>query len=268
MTGAVSIEAVIRRRVLVNFRVSADVVAELLPAPFEPRLVQGWAMAGICLIGLGDLRPRGIPSFLGLQTENAAHRIAVEWEGETARRQGVYIPRRDTNSALVGALGGRVFPGVYGRAAFSIIEDHDRVAVRVRAADGKASAFVRGRVSESLAEDSAFRSLDEASRFFEIGSLGFSPSSRSNQLDGLELVSEWWKVEPLHVEEWESSFFGNTQVFPIGSVQFDSALIMRGIPCRWRSRGQAELEPPAGGSRRLCTVAPRDDVAEPVKTVL
>lgn len=243
MVSAVSVEGVIRRRLLVNFRVRPDVLADILPAPFEPRLVQGWGMAGLCLIGLRNLRPGGVPAFVGLQTENAAHRIAIEWTGETGRRQGVYIPRRDTNSALVRALGGRVFPGVYGRADFSIIEDRDRVVVRVRSADGKASAFVRGHVGECLAEDSVFRSLDEASRFFEVGSLGFSSSSRTNQLDGLELVSEWWKVEPLYVEAWESSFFGNTQVFPIGSVEFDSALIMRGIPCRWRSHGEMKVDP-------------------------
>lgn len=35
-------------------------------------------MAGICLIRLRDLRPGGAPTGLGLRTENAAHRVAVE----------------------------------------------------------------------------------------------------------------------------------------------------------------------------------------------
>src|SRR6266566_4954311 len=98
------VEAVIRRRLLVNFRIRPDIVAQTLPSPFEPRLVRGWGMAGICLIGLGNLRPGGVPGVLGLRTENAAHRIAVEWDDETGRRQGVYIPRRDTNSGLVRGL--------------------------------------------------------------------------------------------------------------------------------------------------------------------
>jgi Uncharacterized conserved protein (COG2071) len=240
MSDLFSVEAVIRRRLLVNFRVRPDILAQTLPAPFEPRLVRGWGMAGICLIGLGNLRPGAVPAVLGLRTENAAHRIAVEWDDKTDRRQGVYIPHRDTNSGLVHALGGRLFPGVYRRGTFSIDEDQGFVSVRVNSADGQTNAFVRGHISDRLAEGSIFESLEEASRFFEVGSLGFSPSADPNRLDGLELVSKWWKVQSLQVETVESAFFGNTDGFPAGSIEFDSALIMRGIPCRWESHGSIE----------------------------
>jgi len=237
MSDLFSVEAVIRRRLLVNFRVRPDVLEEILPPPFEPRLVSGWGMAGICLIGLGNLRPEGVPAVLGLRTENAAHRIAVEWTDEIGRRQGVYIPHRDTNSRLVRALGGRLFPGLYRPGTFSIHEDQGYVSVRVDTSDGQTSAFVCGHVSDRLAEGSIFESLDEASKFFEVGNLGFSPSADSNRLDGLELLSKWWEVQSLRVDTVESGFFGNTHLFPIGSIEFDSALIMRGIPCRWRSHG-------------------------------
>jgi Uncharacterized conserved protein (COG2071) len=243
MSDLVSVEAVIRRRLLVNFRVRPDVLQETLPPPFRPRLVRSWGMAGICLIGLDNLRPRGVPGVLGLRTENAAHRIAVEWNDDTGQRQGVYIPRRDTNSGLVRALGGRLFPGVYGRGTFSITEDQGFVSVRMDSADDQTSAFVCGRVSDRLAEGSIFESLDDASRFFEVGSLGFSPSADPDRLDGLELVSKWWQVQSLQVDTVESGFFGNPRLFPIGSIEFDSALILRGIPCRWRSRGRIQAEP-------------------------
>lgn len=237
MSDLVSVEAVIRRRLLVNFRVRPDTLAKTLPSPFEPRLVHGWGMAGICLIGLGGVRPGGVPAVLGLRTENAAHRVAVEWNDETGRRQGVYIPHRDTNSALVRALGGRLFPGVYRRATFSIDEEHGNVRVQVRSADGQTDAFVCGHVSDRLAKGSAFESLQEASSFFEVGSLGFSPSADPHRLDGLELQSKWWSAQALEVDAVESAFFGNTRQFPVGSIEFDSALLMRGIPCRWQSQG-------------------------------
>jgi len=245
MSDLFTVEAVIRRRLLVNFRVRPDILAQTLPSPFEPRLVHGWGMAGVCLIGLGNLRPGGVPAVLGLRTENSAHRIAVEWNDETGRRQGVYIPRRDTNSALVRALGGRFFPGVYRHGTFSISDYRGYVSVRVYSADGQANAFVCGRVSDRLAEGSIFESLDEASRFFEVGSLGFSPSADPNRLDGLELLSKGWRVQSLHVDTVESAFFGNTRLFPAGSIEFDSALIMRGIPCRWESHGRIQSSPVA-----------------------
>jgi hypothetical protein len=140
---------------------------------------------------------------------------------------------------------------VYRRGTFSIDEDEDYVSVRVHSADGQANAFVCGRVSDRLAEGSIFESLDEASRFFEVGSLGFSPSADPKRLDGLELVSKWWKVQSLQVETVESAFFSNTELFPAGSIEFDSALVMRGIPCRWESNGRIQLSPAAAVAGNL-----------------
>ncbi|MFP6752500.1 MAG: hypothetical protein VB855_12540, partial [Pirellulaceae bacterium] len=62
------------RRILANFHVDADVLAGVVPAPFRPKLIHGVGIAGVCLIRLRQLRPRFVPRFLGLDSENAAHR--------------------------------------------------------------------------------------------------------------------------------------------------------------------------------------------------
>ena len=73
------IKGVIKRRLLVNFRADPVVVQRLLPAPFRPKLHGAHSLVGICLIRLEQIRPAGLPGLLGLSSENAAHRIAVEW---------------------------------------------------------------------------------------------------------------------------------------------------------------------------------------------
>ena len=104
------IRGVIDRRILVNYRVDPDVLARILPAPFRPKLVNGMGMAGVCLIRLKHIRPRFLPAFLGISSENAAHRIAVEWDQDGEKKEGVFIPRRDTSSWLNTLAGGRLFP--------------------------------------------------------------------------------------------------------------------------------------------------------------
>ena len=47
----------IQRRLLVNYRVDPEWIARILPQPFCPQVVNGYAMAGICLIRLGSMRP-------------------------------------------------------------------------------------------------------------------------------------------------------------------------------------------------------------------
>ena len=43
-----------------------------------------------------------------------------------------------------------------------------------------------------------------------------------------------WEVEPLAVTSVRSSFFDDRSVFPAGSIEFDCALLMRGIDHEWR----------------------------------
>ncbi len=232
------IRGLIDRRILVNFRVDAAVLARLLPAPFRPKLVNGAGMAGVCLIRLKDLRPRFLPPFLGVSSENAAHRIAVEWDDDGGIREGVFIPRRDTSSRLNTLAGGWLFPGVHHHAAFRVQEHDDRYRVELNSDDRRTHLLVEGRVAGGLPPTSTFGSLKEASDFFERGSLGYSVTAEPGQFDGLELRSFDWRVRPLAVERVESSFFGDRALFPPGSVEFDCALLMRGIEHEWHGRGR------------------------------
>jgi uncharacterized protein YqjF (DUF2071 family) len=104
------VRGVIDRRILVNYHVDPGVLAPLLPAPFRPKVHHGVGMVGICLIRLKNVRPTFLPSWLGISSENAALRTAVEWDDRGAIREGVYVRRRDTNSWLNSLAGGRLFP--------------------------------------------------------------------------------------------------------------------------------------------------------------
>jgi hypothetical protein len=197
----------IDRRLLINYRVDADVLAGLLPEPFRPQLVHGMGVAGICLIRLSQLRPLGCPAALGLTTENAAHRVAVEWDGPAAPQRGVYIPRRDTSSRLTTLIGGRWFPGEHRRADFQVTEPHDRYEVAFASLDGTARVALDAQVVSDLPGGSIFQSIDEASRFFLDAPLGYSVTHRPDRYDGIELRCATWHVEPLHVTHAASSFF-------------------------------------------------------------
>ena len=116
-----AMQGLIRRRLLLNYRVSPEAVSRVLPGNFRPKLVGGYAIAGVCLIRLEQVRPKGFPSLLGVSSENSAHRIAVEWEdGDGGHQEGVFVPRRDTGSILNSLAGGRIFPGVHHYSKFSV----------------------------------------------------------------------------------------------------------------------------------------------------
>lgn len=227
------VHGVIRRRLLVNFRIDAEVAQSQLPEAFRPKLQDGWAVGGICLIRLEGIRPKRFPRLLGISSENAAHRFAVTWTDERGEHEGVYIPRRDSGSLLNQLAGGRIFPGEHHRAAFHVTERGDDIELSMISSDGEVSVHVAATVANEISPGSIFKSVDQASAFFEGGSLGYSATSGGHKLDGMTLHTKTWEVQPLAVRNVASSYFANPTLFPPGSIAFDCALLMRNIAHEW-----------------------------------
>jgi hypothetical protein len=233
-----NVHGTIRRRILVNYRVDPDVMQRQLPSPFRPKLHDGRAIAGICLIRLENIRPRRFPKLAGISSENAAHRVAVEWDEDGVSREGVYIPRRDTGSLFNHLAGGRLFPGEHQRAEFHVHDNGERIDFAMKSVDGTVQVRFAGHVTSALHSSSSFATVDEASRFFEAGSLGYSATAGGKRLDGLLLTTSGWKVDPLALDSVYSSFFADRTKFPEGSVSFDCALIMRNIEHQWSAASE------------------------------
>src|SRR5450759_900697 len=229
-----SIRGVIKRRLLVNFRVDPDVIQRILPAGLSPKLQGDHAIAGICLIRLEQIRPSLIPWSVGFSGENAAHRVAVTWrDADGADREGVYIPMRHTNSSLILIVGGRVFPGVHQRATFNVVDSGAEIDISIRATAGDMEVALRGKSADKLPSSSTFPSLATASEFFRGGSVGYSPGRDRGRLEGLKLVSPKWRVDPLAISDVQSSWLSDASRFPAGSTEFDCALVMRDIAHHW-----------------------------------
>jgi uncharacterized protein YqjF (DUF2071 family) len=248
------IQGLIKRRLLINFRVDPAVMRRQLPSPFRPKLHDGHAIAGVCLIRLEGIRPLGLPAFLGISSENAAHRIAVEWDGpDGAKQEGVFIPRRDTDSRLNHLAGGRLFPGEHHLSKFEVTDDGERIDFAMTSRDAQVSIRLRASATPLFPSTSCFRSFEDSSAFFERGSIGYSATRDGDRLDGLRLDTMRWEMAPLAIETVENTFFSNPAAYPAGSVEFDHALIMRDIEHRWHQ------EPDLAIGRCECELASRRD---------
>lgn len=226
------VAGVIRRRILVNYRVDPSVIGSMLPSSFRPKLVRRQAIGGICLIRLESIRPAGLPSTIGLASENAAHRVAVEWDDVDGVRSGVFIFRRDTNSLASHWAGGRIFSGEHHLARFTVDDRLDSIDFAMES-EG-ASVRLRARTSIGLPPGSIFESTEEASEFLKSGSVGFSrlPEGR---LECVRLDVARWQVDPLDVDDIHSSYFDDELRFPRGSVAYDSAFLMRDVVHEWHT---------------------------------
>jgi uncharacterized protein YqjF (DUF2071 family) len=228
------LRGIIRRRLLINYRAEPEIVQHLIPAPFRPKLHDGLAFVGICLIRLEYIRPAFLPRAMRLSSENAAHRVAVVWTDHSGiEREGVYILRRDSNSRLNQLVGGRLFPGRHHPARRQVHDDGAAIDLTLKTQDGAADVHVTGRNGDLLPLTSCFASLNAASAFFQGGSVGFSPTNDAMQSDGMTLRIRNWAVRPLSISRAWSRFFEGSRHFPAGSIDFDHALIMRDIVHEW-----------------------------------
>lgn len=231
-------DAVIERRLLLNYRADPEVVARLLPPPFRPQLRGAYAVVGICLQRLGRARPVGLPAVVGFGSENAVHRFAVSWDTIAGPRTAVYVPRRDSASRISVAVGARLFPGVHHRAAFDVAEQPGRLRVAYATNDGSTAVDVEVRVADRLGDSVLFEDVEQASDFFRLGSIGYAVGREPDEFEGLELTAAQWRIEPCVVDRAASSFYDDRSIFPTGSIALDSALMLRRTPVRGTTRGR------------------------------
>ncbi|MFE5937300.1 hypothetical protein ACFQ69_18155 [Streptomyces sp. NPDC056470] len=78
------------------------------------------------------------------------------------------------------------------------------------------------------------------------GAKGWSATGSGRRLDGMELDTDAWHIEPGRIVSARSSFFEDQERFPPGTATLDSVLVMRQVPVRW-----LPLPGRAAGERRL-----------------
>ncbi|AXL11180.1 hypothetical protein DXT68_02800 [Microbacterium foliorum] len=238
------VRAQLRRRLLISYRVDPAAAAALLPKGFRPQLVDGSAVAGVCVLGLEDIRPRVVRRRIGLRSENAAHRIAVEWDGPDGVETGVFIFERHSSAWHPVLFGGRLFPGVHRRARFRIAESEDRFAVTMAAGAHSVDADVEvtGEWSSTL-----FPTIEDASAFYRSGRVGWSLARDGQSVEPVALAADGWKVETARLHRLRSSFF---DALPDGAAVFDSVVVMRDLPLLLSDARVDRTEPIAVGVGR------------------
>jgi len=225
------VRGTIARRILLNYRIDPRVAAARLPAGFAPKLVNGYAVGGVCLIRLEHARPFG-PRALGLSSENAAHRFAAFRVDRGGREDCVYIARRHSASRLNATLGGRIIPAVHHTAHIDALDDGTQIDLTLATAEGW-DVQVRVRRTPEL-RSSVFGSIEAASGFFRTGAIGYSARRNGTTLDALRLETGRWQIRPLAIETARSEYFEDRALFPEGAIALDCALLMENVEHEWR----------------------------------
>ena len=214
------VRGVIERRLLVIYRLDPKVAKEVLPPPWQARLIGGYAVAGIALAHLGRLRPAGLPPVAGLARESVTHGIAVEWESSRSLHTGVFVTHHDS----AGAGRGR---RLCRASRFTVDERTDGLRVAYTGRDRTVRVDIDVDLVASLAGSALFADVYAATRFLQLdgaGGAAWAPPAKA-----IRLCAGDRSVGAARVLSTSSTVFADTSVFPPGSVHLDSALLMRDL---------------------------------------
>jgi hypothetical protein len=229
------VQGVIGLRAVVVYRLDPSVVLDLMPAPFEAKVLNGFAVGAISLSRLTEVRPQGLPAWLGASGEHATHCFAAKWADERRPAVGLFVQRRHTSSRLTAVIGDRLFPGVRERARFTVEDDSRKVHLGLSSGDGSTRVDVAVEVTDELIGSELFGSSDEASQLLRRGAVDYSLRRKGGLLDGLEMRTQTWRIEPTRIDHARSSYFDDLAAFPAGTAAVDSAFVMRDITADWRA---------------------------------
>lgn len=213
-----------QRQILVNYRTQPDFLFPHLPTGFAPLTHEGWGFAGIKLVSLKELRPKGWPRLLGMSVDFVSFRILAKWRTpENIVRSGSVELWRECSSKVALKTSQKYFDG---RLIHSTMFFRDDAGLyRIVGSSEDAEYEFEGRRADRLPRDSAFIRAADARDFFARESNTVLKSESNDSLLQIEEHVEDRELQPLAVHHCSNSWFDEENRFPLQFMRFDHALV-------------------------------------------
>jgi hypothetical protein len=172
----------------------------LLPVDWlTPQLVDGSAVASVCVLRLSKITAGPIPSMLGVQSVSAARRYGI-LNQRSGGSPAVFVTERTTNSALGSLFTGAGFSAQHEHLPATISRDDESTLVTLGDDRFNGRAVPAPHWSSSL-----FPTLEGFSTFLAEGIRSYGKSRHEGQLTVLDLAKEDKGYEPLAAREVSGS---------------------------------------------------------------
>jgi uncharacterized protein YqjF (DUF2071 family) len=227
--------------VSLNYAVSPDALARILPPPLEPELHHGSAWVQVLISSLRDLRPQGLGALFGVCFYQASYRAAVRYRSVDGswRRGGCFV-RSDTNHPIMRAVGNRLAEFKFhdfGLADMVMLRDGEHLTIGVdpgpEAPGGRLVARLDTRPRSAPPPRSRWRSLEELHQ----------PLVECYDALGVDREGGWLYVLTIDRDPWNPRFvepvelyaeYFDTGALGGGAAELDSVLHFRECGYRWR----------------------------------
>lgn len=200
----------------------------LLPPALEPVTRGDHAYFNIVISRLAHMRPKGMPSGLGVGYWHAAYRLYVRYRPNSGDAiEGLYFLRSDADSRTMVALGNLMTDFRFFYSPIRMEPSGDAIELHIEAKD--APGYVRISQQEGhLGPGSQFSSPDEAASFLKYKPAGISVGSDGSvNVVRITREEDAWRSRLVTVERQEWAFFEGKD------VSFEIAYHVEPIEYQW-----------------------------------
>ncbi|SDX36096.1 DUF2071 domain-containing protein [Hymenobacter psychrophilus] len=236
-----AVAAQISRTTVLTYAVPVAELRALVPACLQlDTLDDTWGFVAVALVQTRQLRPKGMPAFLGQDFFLIGYRVFVRYTTAAGKRlRGLYILRSETDKRRMQWLG-NLFTGYHYRTIDIV---YQATANGLRFASEKARLRVQVELpaggEAELPVGSPFESWAKARRFAGPLPFTFSVDEAGQQMIIVEGVREDWHPQSVRVLEAQ---VGLLDELGLPGTQLASAFTMTNIPYSWK-KGRAEPLP-------------------------
>ncbi|MFD2787616.1 DUF2071 domain-containing protein [Hymenobacter rubripertinctus] len=234
------VEALLSRTTVLTYAAPAAELRCLLPECLTlDTLDDQWGFVAVALVQTRQLRPQGLPAWLGQDFFLIGYRVFVRYTTAAGKRlRGLYILQSATDKRRMQWLG-NLFTGYHYRtidirhaATETSLEFHsERAGLHIAVATVAAAAGEPG-----LPAGSPFGSWQQARRFAGPLPFTFSYQPARREVVIVEGEREQWRPRPVRVQAAVVPFI---ESLGLSDVRLASAFTMTDIPYRWK-KGRTE----------------------------
>ncbi len=195
-----------------------------------------WAFLAVALVQTRNLRPQGLPGWMGHDFGLAGYRLFVRYTSEQGKRlRGLFILKSQTDKRKMELLGNVFTSYRYDTADLAFCRTAGTLSVR----SGRGALDVEvamGSPEAALPAGSPFRNWGEARRFAGPLPFTFSYKPATREVLIIEGVRQHWKPCPVEVRKSNVGFLGTA---PFAGATLASAFLVQNVPYCWK-KGKRE----------------------------
>ena len=232
-----AVEAFFESSLVLTVAVPKEQLQQLIPECLKLDTFQDkWAFIAVAMVQTKDLRPKGLPKFMGNNFFLIGYRIFVRYTSKTGKNlRGLYILKSETDKNKMSFLGNIFTHYNYTTTDINQIKHKNTTEIISK----KSKLIITIDNSEgniSIPEGSPFLNWKEARRYAGPLPFTFTYNEKTKEVLIIEGVRQNWKPKPIKVKNYNIGFL---RTLKVENHVLANTFIIENIPYYWK-KGKLE----------------------------